>query len=365
MDGTTLCPHCDTRFKIMEAQLESHHGMVRCGHCLQAFDARPGFIPDQPSPQLELPILSELTAQPAEPQSASDISDPTHPLPEARSDAPPPESPVHLGLVRQDEFHDNASFIAEAPDNAQLPAPTEIGTPETDAAESNTFLASEAHAEAPDHEPLDFSQTNTALNHAEPADPSATLGDDIPAQPAKTLAEQIAIIEDEHDEAYPAKPGKWPWVLGVMFCLLLLAGQAAYFFRVDLSARLPGLKPALVAYCQLLKCSVPLPRKSELMSIESSDLAASPLIENQITLNALLRNRATFSQAFPHLELTLNDTQDKPLARRLFKPIDYLPPIESENFGLLPNHEIGIKLHLDVTDLKPTGYRLVLFYPEP
>jgi len=33
--------------------------MVRCGHCLQAFNARPGFIPDQPNPQLELSILNE------------------------------------------------------------------------------------------------------------------------------------------------------------------------------------------------------------------------------------------------------------------------------------------------------------------
>ena len=130
--------------------------------------------------------------------------------------------------------------------------------------------------------------------------------------------------------------------------------------RTDLAARLPSLKPALVGYCRLLKCSVPLPQKAELLSIESSGLEADPARENQIILNALLRNRATFTQAFPSLELTLNDAQDKPVARRVFRPADYLPLAENEKSGLLPNREIIIRLHLNTANLNPVGYRLML-----
>lgn len=269
--GTTLCPHCDTRFKIAEAQLEAHQGMVRCGHCLQAFDARPGFIPDQPSPQLELPILDE---------------------PAAKNE--PPEIP-HGGL-------------------------------------------------------LDFNRPVTA------ADKPVAL----------TLAEQVAIVQDEDEDNRPSPHAyrRWPWAVTAFLLLLMLLAQAAYFFRADLAARLPGLKPALTGYCKLLGCSVPLPQKPDLMSIESSDLEADPSHVNQITLNALLRNRAPYAQAFPNLELTLNDTQDKPLARRIFKPKDYLPPLENEQTGLLPNRELSIKLHLNTADLRPIGYRLVLFYPK-
>jgi hypothetical protein len=107
---------------------------------------------------------------------------------------------------------------------------------------------------------------------------------------------------------------------------------------------------------------VPLPQHTDLIGIESSELEADPANDNQITLNALLRNRAPYAQAFPNLELTLNDSQDKPLARRMFRPADYLPPTENEASGLPPNHELGIKLHLNTTDLKPSGYRLVLLY---
>jgi hypothetical protein len=142
--------------------------------------------------------------------------------------------------------------------------------------------------------------------------------------------------------------------------LLMLLAQATYFFRVDLAARLPSIKPALIEYCQLLDCSVPLPQKTNLLSIESSGLEADPAHQDQITLNALLRNRASYAQAFPSMELTLNDMQDKPVARRVFHPADYLPRSENETTGLPPNHEINLKLHLNTSNLRPVCYRLML-----
>jgi predicted Zn finger-like uncharacterized protein len=250
MHGTTVCPHCNTRFKISKEQLEAHHGMVRCGHCLQAFDTFPNFVPDQLDLQLELPKLDELL----------------------------------------------------------LPRDSEMAV----------------------------------------------------LQPM-TLADQVAIVQDDGHEIQP-KRLSWPWPIGVLLLLLMLLAQSAYFFRVDLAARIPSLKPVLIGYCQILKCSVSLPQHTDLIGIESSELEADPANENQITLNALLRNRAPYTQAFPNLELTLNDSQDKPLARRIFLPADYLPPIQNEITGLLPNHELGIKLHLSTSDLKPSGYRLVLIY---
>ena len=297
MSGTTLCPHCDTHFKITEVQLEAHHGMVRCGHCLQAFDAHPGFIPDQPNPQLELPILNNPVA---------------------------PAGDLPISGVTE------ATLAAEEAEAAEAELP-----------------------EIPRDALLDFRP---------PA--AGEMEGDTPVVQPMTLAEQVAIVKDEDDREPPPGYRKWPWVIAAFPLLLVLLAQAAYFFRIDLAARLPGLKPGLTGYCQLLGCSVPLPQKTSLMRIESSDLEADPAHINQITLNALLRNRASYPQAFPNLELTLNDTQDKPLARRIFKPKDYLPLLENEKTGLLPNHELGVKLRLDTADLRPTGYRLMLFYPQ-
>lgn len=251
MRGTTVCPYCDARFKITKVQLTEHHGMVRCGHCMEAFDARTNFVPDQPDPQLELPIMD--------------------------------------GSI---------------------------------------------------------TSTYSKMDILQPM----------------TLAEQVAIVQDDDGSKFQFKRRTWPWAIAALLLLLMLLAQAAYFFRVDLAAHLPILKPALTGYCEILKCSVPLPQYTDLISIESSELEADPANANQITLSALLRNRAPYAQAFPNLELTLNDSQDKPLARRLFMPADYLPPSETEVAGLLPNHELVIKLHLSTVDLKPSGYRLVLLY---
>jgi predicted Zn finger-like uncharacterized protein len=251
MHGTTICPHCDTRFKVTKEQLGAQHGMVRCGHCLQAFDTFPNFVPDQLDLQLELPKLENLL----EPR-----------------------------------------------------------------------------------------------------------GSEMAVLQPMTLAEQVAMVQGDFDSKFQHKRRTWPWAIPALFLLLILLLQIAYFFRIDLAARLPGLKPALIGYCRILKCSVTLPQHTDLIGIESSELEADPSNESQITLNALLHNRASYTQAFPNLELTLNDNQDKPLARRMFIPADYLPQTENEAIGLPPNHELGIKLHLNTADLKPSGYRLVLLY---
>lgn len=337
MNGTTLCPHCSTRFKVTDAQLEAHQGMVRCGHCMQAFDARPGFVPDEPAPQLELPILAESAPQPEQAVEGS----PAQPLTE--------EVREELeALLHSDEHAEPEQPPAETDDSA-APTTEEIAE------------AAAAPTEAANHETLDFLETVTAAQSEVAHDELKIHHEEEPR--TMTLAEQVAVIEDETEEGVPKTKLMWPWIVGSALLTFTLLMQAAYFFRVELAARMPGLKPALVALCQPLKCEVPLPRNTELMGIESSDLEADPAHENIITLHALLRNRAPYVQAFPDLELTLNDIDDEPLARRVFKSADYLPPKEREQTGLQANRELVVKLRLDVGDLRPTGYRLVLFYP--
>jgi predicted Zn finger-like uncharacterized protein len=347
MSGTTLCPHCDTRFKIAQDQLEAHQGRVRCGNCLQAFDAIESFVPDEPDPQLELPITE--VAETAEVDMIGRVD-------ESSLDSEEQPLPPVMDMAEAE--------AAAIGDNHELPKQETIAAKCDEGAGDDT---------------LDFSQPLAAQY----PEPSAAIA------PAKTTAEENAPEESASDEISPAekvylreplvirhknavdekvspilpkRPSGLAWVVGILLLLALLA-QAAFFFRVELAARLPGIKPILVSYCGLFGSHVPLPQNSDKMSIESSELEADPYQESHITLHALLRNHDGYTQAFPDFELTLNDDQDKPVARRIFKPTDYLPPMESENAGLQPNHELLVNLSLDTADLKPSGYRLVLFYP--
>jgi predicted Zn finger-like uncharacterized protein len=348
MSGTTLCPHCSTRFKIDEAQLESHHGMVRCGQCLKAFNARTNFVPEQPNPQLELPILDEQVV-PAETGAT---------IEEAATVEQTATLKEETGLTEASQSENGKAAEIQSPETAHPETthpeiahpgatPPEVAPPET----------------APEETPSTAQTDPAPAEQDSETSPTEQPPSDIAVLQPMTLAEQIAIVQEGNGGEPLPKNRRWLWVAASTLLVLVLFAQAAYFFRVDLAARMPGLKPALTAYCKLLRCSVPLPQKTDLMSIESSDLESDPAHENRVVLNALLRNRAPYAQAFPDLELTLNDTNDKPLARRTFKPKDYLPLTENEQTGLLPNHELSVKLQLGTADLKPTGYRLALHYP--
>lgn len=273
MSATTLCPTCNTRFKITQAQLDAHQGLVRCGCCQAVFNAKEHLQDDAPSPQLDLPMLAAEAA---------------------------------------------AAKIAP-PEPIAAPAPQE----------------------------------------------ESTSGQEPAVEAAQPIARAQKITFAQAPEARLARKKRaWPWAAGSLLLLLVLLAQVAYFFRVELAASQPGLKPALLSYCGLLQCTVPLPQKADLMSIESSELEADPAQSSVIALNALLRNHAPYAQAYPDLELTLTDVQEKALARHTFRPAEYLKPDEDEKQGLAANRELGVKLNLDTTDLKPSGYRLFLYYPQ-
>ena len=158
----------------------------------------------------------------------------------------------------------------------------------------------------------------------------------------------------------------WLWALAALLALTGLATQVVYRYRAELAAQVPGVRPSLEAACRALRCQVSLPRRPELMSIESSDLQADNRREGIIILNAVLRNRARFAQDYPALELTLTDEGDRPLLRRVLAPRDYLDPLRAPLAlaeGIAPGGEASLRVYLDSSRSRATGYRLYLFYP--
>ena len=353
-DGTTLCPHCATRFRISAAQLTAHEGMVRCGYCHEAFDARTHYLPDQPSPPLNLPIDNggiEATqalehTELEKPVSARLKQAQSTPLEPGDTTACLTEHKAARSLEINFETigYKNDSWSHE-PQHAQLL----LAAPVSDDA-TNDGLPDETL-----HEPTG----KPANNNVQDAENSLTTSADKPA-----LDTQAVEATNEPLRRTSIRYASWPWITGIAVMVILLIAQSAYFFRVELAARLPAIKPTLVGYCEVLGCDVPLPRNAELIGIESSSLNADADHENQVNLDALLRNRASYTLAFPVLSLTLNDLHDKPLASRTILPSDYLPPDEKEARGVAANHEVSIQLHMDTAELRPIGYRLELYYPQ-
>jgi predicted Zn finger-like uncharacterized protein len=150
-------------------------------------------------------------------------------------------------------------------------------------------------------------------------------------------------------------------VVGSLVLLLVLAAQAVHTFRNTLAARYLGLKPALVSACALLGCRVELPAQIEQLVVETGELTT--LGGNAYTFTTLLRNQGELTQAWPSLELTLSDADDKPLVRRVFGPRDYLPAGPLQAAGFAAHSEQAVKLHFRVEDPAPSGYHIAVFYP--
>lgn len=154
-------------------------------------------------------------------------------------------------------------------------------------------------------------------------------------------------------------------VMGAGVCIfgLVLALQAIYIWRNVIAAWLPPTQPLLTEACTVLHCTVGLPTNIDQLVLESSELQLVPPNQNVYTLSVLLRNRSYGAQAWPYLELTLNDTDEKPVMRRIFTPREYLDTAQRIARGLPGEGEQQINLTFELSQPAASGYRIYLFYP--
>lgn len=166
------------------------------------------------------------------------------------------------------------------------------------------------------------------------------------------------------EERAPSRRALWCALsaLGV----LALAGQAAYHFRSEIAAAVPGARAPLTAACAYLRCEVPLPRMLRQLSIDSYEVRADPSRAGVIMLSAIIRNRAPFAQEYPALQFTLTDEANRQLVSRSVMPREYVDGARARELlaeGIAPGGEAALTLFFDASRTRATGYELVLFYP--
>lgn len=384
MAMVTRCPHCATAFRVTAEQLQAHSGHVRCGCCASVFDAfptltaMPDTLPvrrlDEPGREPESGAVEAMSgpatmAAPGPPPAAGDgatgsLPDPARAPDERTMDVAGPERggtdvvpsltdysvspwPASRPAGRLRWWLGLALVVAAAGAGLWWIAGEQIGS---------ASLAPGVEAT------LARAVTGWPGGYV-----AGLLG--VAALLALWLAvrrrpQRAATHTDPAPAAVrPARRRNWAWaLLGALFATAL-AAQFAYVWRTELAAHYPGLRPALEAGCRALGCEIGLPRRAEALFIDSSDLEAiDDARPNLIRLSATIRNRGHLRLAYPALELTLTDARDRTLARRVFLPVQYLGGADARA-GIAPGAEFSVRLTLDTTDLKPTGYRLFLFYP--
>ncbi|MCM2306520.1 MAG: DUF3426 domain-containing protein [Sulfuritalea sp.] len=315
----TRCPDCATHFRVTAEQLKARSGRVRCGECQHVFNALDSLI-EEPTVVLVAPPAAEPAHDEIAP-SPPDTAEESATRPEAAMDefAVPP-----------------APTLEPTPEPAPEPAPEPDPGPMPDVPEQVPALPSETE--------------------------EASLPEIVPAAPDTDTADDSEAA-DWSETFPPAPPRRWPWVVGSLLAFAALGLQALIAFRVELAVLWPQTKPSLVALCQLAGCEVGLPTKVGMVGIEASDLHPDSEHPGRLALAATLKNRAPFAQQFPHLELTLTDTADQAIARKVLAPADYLPPATPLAAGMAPNADIVLTVGIDPREMAASGYRLYLFYP--
>jgi predicted Zn finger-like uncharacterized protein len=195
-------------------------------------------------------------------------------------------------------------------------------------------------------------------------DPSPQLGLFDPRRAAPAGAADAPLPEFLAQEEPPARWRKALWLLLSLLAAGALLAQA-YRARTELTVLLPELRPALEAACRLAGCTVPLPRRPELIRIESVDMHVDPARQVYV-LHALLKNLGRFPQQYPDLELTLTEA-GKPVTRRVLRPAEYLDARAARApgaGGIEARAEEQLRVYVDARTLRASGYELCIFPDE-
>lgn len=321
----TRCPHCETVFRITPEQLRAKGGRVRCGHCQQLFNA---FDHMQQDGGLTAALRQQIEA--TTPAASASLPQVPFPVETNPIEVAPP--------LADDRGPTEAPFATEPP----VSAPASLDAdPEPSITEETVELIAPPAADV-----LEEARQAGLVAARDIVESSA-----YNRWAAGTLAGSTS-IGTQTEAALP----RWPFLLGALLLLGLLLAQVFEHYPSEIALRFPAAREWYAA----LNMDVPLPRQSESVSIESSDLQADSH-RGFLVLQATLRNKASFAQAWPALELTLTDTQDQLLSRRVLMPEDYLPTVSDGGFAA--QSEVSLRLWLDGQQLPAAGYRLYVFYP--
>lgn len=396
----TQCPHCQTSFRVSHAQLSVARGVVRCGSCLQVFNAAKQLLEQRAGKDTITPAAPAIV-EPPEPRAISQKQ-----WSAAELDLDSLDLDEELARLEQREIQPTTEFGRQREDNLSASRDTveheEAPWPDSLFSESAADRAQTAEADLPELEldPSKYSRTEPSLS-LEPVelddeslppqlrlhDPldipmhhkrlSATddIDDDLPSiEPVRKKREPAVRAEALQDLTDDPLQLDWqkrrsPWGRRFFWLLLILLGVAALAgqyiaYHFDELARQDQYRPWFQQLCPQIGCTVP--SKVDIAKIKSSNLVvrSHPDFSGALVVDAIIYNRAPFSQPFPLLELRFADLNGHLIASRRFKPGEYLNG-DLEGMAEMPP-QTPIHIALDILDpgSKAVNYSLSFHSPE-
>jgi predicted Zn finger-like uncharacterized protein len=319
----TVCPKCTLTLAVTAEDLRTGQGYVRCGRCLNVFNALLALSED-PADSEPQPAYSQ-----ADPASQSQI---THALSSAHQ-APSHQSPERVPLqteVSSDGAIETESSLADG-----------TGTFETIVLEGDGYMQTEEFApqESVDSEIAAIAERLDAHSaHSPQSMPEQQVAADAPREDKREDEEehelhlepaiQIETQSENQSETFasapaaPAPPRRW--LIGGAALLLLLAIQVVNHWRDALASTRALSTPMTRLYASV---GVPIDPHWDLSAydIRQQGAASDPGDARLIRVRLSIANRAPRAQPVPLLRLTLLDRYGKRIAARDLTPAEYWP----------------------------------------
>ncbi len=372
MAQATRCPHCQTTFKVVRDQLLLREGWVRCGHCGEPFNALDHLVELQAADAAPPEQTADTSAQPAPPPPAAATPQP--------ATATSVTVPDRIGTLRWSQAVLRERPAAEGflplTTPPYAPATTPLNPPSAAPAASQPPAPAPADAvpqPAPDSAPsagddsgpLSEIRLDQALNYQFDRTEPDAVQTVLPVPDTLPAPQPEFVRQADRQARWRSTPVRIVLGLASLLLALLLAAQAALFWRDDLAQQWPQSRPWLQQLCTLTTgCELAAPRDLDALVIDASSLnpAASGL-----RLDVLLRNRSSRAVAWPAIELTLTDAQGRVTQRKVLPASVYLPAAQAAAAqrlsGIAAGEQVQLQLQLTVQGTPPEGYKLLLFYP--
>jgi predicted Zn finger-like uncharacterized protein len=269
----THCPHCDTRFRVTETQINTADGFVRCGVCKEVFNAFDVAGQDEHQDSL-------LDEEPSE-----------------------------------NDFEESSSAFEK---NLDIEANTE----ETDliyaqAADVDNEASDENEVQ-PDDEAIHFNETHTTDESRKDAFDffDETVNESLPH-----------VVPDQFRESrsYGARSvvPTLLWGIGILSLTATLLIEYVWFNR-DQFSQVAEFQTLVTNACEQFECKNIALRDTSKMELITRNVYSHPNEKDALIVDVTMKNNARFAQPYPVLQIDFSDIRGNTVAARRFLPGDYL-----------------------------------------
>ena len=384
----TICPHCQTVFKVSNENLKAADGYVRCGICKEVFNALETDLPKaeiEPTAETEITSTTEThVEQNIEPDNTDSVDlvleqsdevsadEELDSLPATEDDADKEETPA-IEMTGPDE-NAQTDLFAESAEIEEPESETEPVTAEAVEAEEEPEVIEEIIE--PETVEADISETDSVVTEIEAEPEPVESAPEVIAAAISTPTASVSsvaktdtspnhsnmdnslfdgvqskLIPDEY--RIPELHNTYSlwrdvtWSLAILILTACLFVEYTWFNRNELISH-PQLSPLVSQLCNIADCNIMDLREPDEIEMTTRNIYTHPNVKNALMISGSLINHASFEQPYPDILIDFSDVRGEVIASRIFTPKDYLQIEVSSLKPMAP--QVSIDFNMEIQD---------------